>query len=558
MNTAVLLGGSIVYFALAYFFYGRFLNRLFGINPERICPSHTLADGTDYVASKPMVLFGHHFASIAGPGPIVGPILAVKYGWVPAILWILAGCVFVGAVHDFAAMFLSARNQGRSIAYVIEKELGYTGRQIFIIFCLAALILIITVLTAQIADSFIKNPAVATASILFIAMAPVFGLLSRNNCLSLVEASLIFVPLTFLTVWVGTLLPFDLCKLLRINAAQARFIWTIALLYYAFLASTLPVWFLLQPRDYLNSFLLYAMMLLGIGGIFAARQNLHIPEINLEGNAGFIPDVLPLLFVTIACGACSGFHAMVASGTSAKQIDNEKHLLPIAYGGMLLEGVLAIVAICSVGYLSSGELKALFASTNNAAPIMFAHGIGHFTESLGLSFHTGSTFIALAISAFILTTLDTATRLARFLLQELGMPRENASTEEELTLKHSFITQFISNRWDCTIVIILLSIFLVSTGESSNIWPVFGAANQLLAAMTLVGVTLYLVRHKKPFLFALLPTLFMLVIAIWALANLVIRNYASNWILFGLGCFLIVMAFFLGGLAIIKLLKKIK
>ncbi len=560
MNTVVLLAGTIVYFAFAYFFYGKFLNRTFGVDKNRICPSKALEDGTDYVPTNSMVLFGHHFASIAGAGPIVGPILAAKYGWLPAMMWILLGCVFVGAMHDFAALFLSVRNDGRSVAYIIEKELGYWGRQIFIIFCLAALVLVVTVFTGQVADSFVNSPEVATASILFILTAPVFGVILKQKLLSLLEGTLIFVPLTFLMIWVGTLLPCDLCDLLNVSPERARVIWMLVLLYYAFIASTIPVWFLLQPRDYLNSFLLYGMMFIGVAGIFAARSEVLLPAVNLEEGAKLIPNVLPLLFVTIACGACSGFHSLVASGTSSKQIANEGDIRLIGYGSMLLEGVLAVVAICAVGYLSTPELQQLFVKTKSAAPIMFAQGVGHFAEALGIPYNIGSTFIALAISAFILTSLDTATRLARFLWQELIMPRTALSdTENSATLKPApepgWLAKACSNRWVSTIAIVVLALVMATSGETASIWPVFGSANQLLAAMTLLGVTLFLFRNKKPWLFAMLPMLFMLVIAIWALINLLSNSCGKNWLLFIIGCVLLTMAGMLCILAVRALLK---
>ncbi len=563
MNTAILLIGSIVYFLLAFFLYGKFLDKTFGVNPKCPCPSWTLKDGVDYVPAHPAVLFGHHFASIAGAGPIVGPVLAAKFGWLPALLWIALGCVFIGAMHDFAAMFLSVRNQGRSIAYVIEKELGYAGRQIFIFFCLATLVLVVTVFTTQVADGFIANPAVATASVLFILLAPIFGVITNQKLLSLLEATLIFVPLMFLLIWVGTLIPLDLVKILEVEKDVARFIWILVLLYYAFIASTIPVWFLLQPRDYLNSFLLYAMMALGIGGIIFSRLPLQLPAVHLTENTHLVPDVLPLLFVTIACGACSGFHALVASGTSSKQIDNEKNIRTVGYGGMLLEGVLAIIAICSVGYLAPDQFSTQAASV--PAAIQFAQGVGHFVTSIGISYEVGATFISLAISAFMLTSLDTATRLARFLWQELIMPSANESHTHGLRLKTDNPNEqphlnpairFLSNRWSATIAIVLLAFVLAKSGDGAAIWPVFGSANQLMAAMTLLGITLYLLRKKLRWLFAFFPMLFMLVVSVWALINLLITNYkTANWMLFCVGAFLLLMALLLAGFAIRVLLK---
>ena len=327
MNAAWVMVFSVLYFAAAYVFYGRFLKKVFGIDNSRPCPSHELNDGIDYVPTPMPVLFGHHFASIAGAGPIVGPVLAAQFGWLPALLWITIGCVFIGAMHDFSAMFLSVRNKGRSIASVIENELGYAGRQLFLLFCFAALILVVTVFTTMVADSFLSTPCVATSSLLFIGMAPLFGVAVNRKILSLAEGSLIFVPLLFCCIWMGTIIPIDLSTILGSREA-ARAVWIIVLLYYCLCASVIPVWVLLQPRDYLNSYLLYAMMILGFAGIFAAHPQIVMPAIAADVKT--IPSLFPLLFVTIACGACSGFHALVASGTSAKQIDRESHLLPVA------------------------------------------------------------------------------------------------------------------------------------------------------------------------------------------------------------------------------------
>ena len=558
MNTSSLLIAGIVYFAFAYIVYGRVLEKIFRVDKSRKCPAERMADGIDYVKTNPMVLFGHHFASIAGAGPIVGPVLAAKYGWVPAVVWILLGCVFIGAMHDFAAMYLSVRHDGRSVAYVVEKELGYWGRQIFLVFCLVLLVLVVAVFTDQVANSFLNTPSVATSSILFIVLAPIMGCVLKNKLLDLLEASLIFVPLTFLCIWLGTLFPCDLPALLGVSVSQARIVWYLILLYYAFIASTIPVWFMLQPRDYLNSFLLYAMMIVGVAGVIAARATLTMPTIVIPEGGSVIPDVFPLLFVTIACGACSGFHSLVASGTSSKQIANEKDIRRVGYGGMLVEGVLAIIAICSVCYLSAENYATLASQTHNAAPTMFAMGVGHFAEALGIPSYIGSTFIVLTISAFILTSLDTGTRLARFLWQELVMPSEKMPAVNSADAPQRPIGRgraFLGNRWTGTIAIIVLAFLMLCTGESVRMWPVFGAANQLLAAMTLLTVTLFLLRKRYPWLFAMLPMLFMWVVSVFALANLMQANWEKNKYLSCIAILLLVMAVILAVLAVKRLLN---
>ena len=551
--------GSLAYFAIAYLTYGRFISKILGVDKTRSCPSHTQNDGIDYVPAHPAVLFGHHFASIAGAGPIVGPILAALTGWLPAMLWILLGCVFIGAVHDFSAMFLSVRNKGRSIAYAIEKEIGYLGRQVFLVFCFFALILVTAVFTLNVADGFLANPAVATSSIMFIFMAPIFGVATNKKILKLTEATLAFVPLLFVCVWLGTLMPFDLAKIVG-DAAVARDIWIVGLFYYAFCASIIPVWILLQPRDYLNSFLLYAMMILGLIGILAAKPTLALPAVNASNGA--FPGIFPLLFVTIACGACSGFHSLVASGTSSKQINNEKDMQPVAYGGMLVEGVLAVLSIISVAYLDMDGVKELLTGASKVpAPIAFARGLAHFCEKARISYNIGYNFISLAISAFMLTSLDTAMRLARFVWQELTLPKDNSEEQASGTAKTdatpSKFRALIGNRWTATFIVLLCGAYLALSGEGNDMWPVFGASNQLLAALTLLSVTLWLMRKKRPALFAMLPMFFMLVISIWALVCLIIQKW-GNVTLVTISVMLIVLALFLFVLAIFKLSSKRK
>lgn len=535
---------SSLYFLAAYLLYGKYLSRLFGVDDRRECPAHTSRDGIDYVPTPMPVLFGHHFASIAGAGPIVAPILAAKLGWLPAILWILIGCVFVGAMHDFAAMFLSVRHQGRSIAYVIERELGYAGRQLFLLFCYAALLLVVAVFARMVAASFIAEPAVATASILFILLAPLFGVALNRNILSLAEGTLIFVPLLFACVWLGTRFPLDAVRIFGSPEAALTF-WIAGMLYYAFTASIIPVWLLLQPRDYLNSFLLYAMIILAMLGIIAARPAMNLPAVALAP-ADWTPGLFPLLFVTIACGACSGFHALVSSGTSAKQIDRECHIRPVAYGGMLVEGVLAVIAICSVISLSRSDLGSQLG--NQAPQMLFASGIARLCESIGISFATAKTFFALALSAFIMTSLDTATRLARFIFQEMVLPQEQQAPAASPPRLPAW-RQMAGNRWFACACVILPAALLAYGKSGLFLWPVFGASNQLLAALTLLTVTLYLYRRQQPFLFALLPFCFMYLISLWALAVLCHGHWNSNPLLAAVSIFLLLLALFLGALA---------
>ena len=563
MNASWLLILGGVLFLLAYFIYGGYLKRVFGIDPKRHCPSHTHEDGVDYTPTPPLVLFGHHFASIAGAGPIVGPIIAAMFGWGPAFLWIIIGCIFVGSMHDFAALFLSVRNQGRSIAYVIERELGYVGRQIFLFFCLASLILVVTVFTIMTAQSFVSTPAVATASCLFIFMAPCFAMTTQQKMLGLGEASILFVPLLFICIWIGTVLPLDLTKLLGSEAA-AQATWRLVLLYYCFVASILPVWFMLQPRDYLNSYLLVAMMILGVVGVLAYRPQINMPAfVNPQDyfpgcKHHVFPNLLPLLFVTIACGACSGFHALVSSGTSSKQLDNERHIQPIGMGAMMVEGLLAILAVISIAQLDFGQYFTQINNDNVPAALLFSRGIAVFVSKLGISTEFGATFIALAVSAFMLTSLDTATRLARFIWQELALPAssetegagDTAAAAPAQATQPALWKRVMANRWIATGGVVVLSGVMVFTGSGLQVWPVFGASNQLLAALTLIVVFLWLLRTRRKTLFALIPAVFMMAISIWSLVILVIDRWGTNKLLAGVGVFLLAMALLIIGLTI--------
>lgn len=526
MNGALLLIIGIICFGLAYRFYGRYLQRLFGVDESRKTPAHTQRDGVDYIPTRLPVLFGHHFASIAGAGPIVGPVAAAYLGWGPVVIWIILGCIFIGSVHDFAALFLSVRHSGRSIGSVIEDYLGMTGRIAFLLFSWLALILIVAVFAVLVSKTFVDNPAVATASLLFIAMAPIFGWLVNRKRVSILWASMVFVPLLFVFIWVGVKAPLDLVALgICANAAQAIKIWLVVLFAYVAVASVLPVWLLLQPRDYLNSYLLYAMMLLGFVGIVVMRPEFNMPafvgwsSINSKGSVG---SIFPILYVTVACGAISGFHALVASGTTSKQLDSERHIKPIGYGSMLVEGVVALMALISVAVLTKDDYVAILQDGN--AIKAFSSGLASFSVSLGLPLEVGKTFFALTISAFMLTTLDTATRLARFTWQELFLP---VYGEEEHS-KHPAWRHFFAHAIPATLIAVAVSAALSFSGSSGQIWPVFGASNQMLAALTLLVVTLMLVRRKANFWIALIPMLFMGTITIWALVALLKQNMGDG------------------------------
>ena len=535
MNGILLLLAVTALFAAAYFLYGRLLERVLGVDPARPTPAKTRGDGVDYVPAHPAVLFGHHFASIAGAGPIVGPIAAAYFGWGAVVAWVVLGCIFIGAVHDMVSLWLSVRHEGRSIASVIETVLGRPGKLLFLLFCWSTLILVCAEFTRQVALTFVNAPEVATASLLFIALAVAFGLVVNRLRVPLLPATAVFVPVMFACIWVGTKLPIDLVALTGLSKDGAQTAWTIVLLVYCFLASTLPVWLLLQPRDYLNSYLLYAMMALGFLGVFAAA-----PTVNLDAFVGWhapnargaMTPLFPFLFITIACGACSGFHSLVASGTTAKQLASEKHIRPVAYGGMLLEGILAVLALLAVGTFAQPELLEKLGS--QSAVGLFAGGLASFCAKLGIPEKSGEIFMSLAVSAFLMTSVDTATRLARFTWQELfagSEVRKFAGSRSEPgtcepanpRTKNPFVAQ-VSNMYVATgLVVAIVALLLLGNPEAAkNLWNVFASANQLLAGLTLFTASLWLYQNRKAWWITLFPMLFMLAVSsagLWLLCT---------------------------------------
>ncbi len=507
MNLIILLSVSAIVLFLAYFTYGKYVYKKFRLDDKRKAPSHVFEDGIDYVPSKPIIVLGHHFASIAGAGPIVGPIIAVTFGWIPAVIWILVGGIFFGAVHDLGSMAASLRNEGKSIGVIIQNNIGQKGKQLFIIFSFSTLILIIGVFADIIAKTFVSNAGVASASILFILLAVGFGIVSRfigSSKRAFVIISVIGIVLMYYFVYLGMQLPFVLDY-------QT---WVYILLAYAFIASVTPISMLLQPRDYLNSFLLYGLIVSAVIGVFVAN-----PEIKMENDIHISADNLgylfPVLFVTIACGAISGFHSLVASGTTSKQLDKESDAKIVGFGGMLIESFLAIISVGAVIVLSRGEyLERL----GGEGPVpLFASGLGGMISSLGISENFAVGFVALTVSAFALTTLDTCTRLARFTLQEYF---EDVKNPVGATLS--------KNRYISTSVVVVLSVLLLASGGFSTLWPIFGSANQLLAALALLAIAVWLIRKKINATFVTIPMFFMFTVTLTSLGLFAWNNYKSE------------------------------
>jgi len=525
MNGIVLILFAMALFFAAYRIYGGFLSRKFGISDSIETPSHTMYDGVDYVPAKSPVLLGHHFASIAGAGPIVGPIIAASFGWVPVYAWVLIGAVFIGGVHDYSSIVASIRHKGKSIGQVIEVYIGFSGKKLFLVFSWATLILIIAVFTLIVSDTFYAIPSSGTSSLLFIVLAVGFGLSVYRLKASLWLSSIIGVVLLFFCIYLGNIFPLQLSKE----------VWIFILLAYIFIASVTPVWILLQPRDYLNSYFLYTLMLGGIIGLIFT-----MPEVHLAPITTFSVDKLgylfPALFVTVACGAISGFHAIVGSGTTSKQLDKESDAKIIGYGGMLIEGVLAVLALLSVASLDQTHFLEIL-NTQGAVPA-FSTGVANFMHNipfLGIGINPAKNFAALAVSAFALTSLDTATRLARYTFQEFFEVKEKK--EQNILVKNRFIA---------TAITVFFGGALTLSGQSMAIWPVFGSANQLLAAVALLAITVWIANLKLNYLFTLVPMLFMFAVTFTALGSLFYTNILkSNFTLSGISLILFALALLL-------------
>jgi len=482
MSSVVILLISLVIFVVAYFTYGSYLAKTWGLDPNRETPAHTMQDGVDYVPAKAPVLMGHHFASIAGAGPINGPIQASVFGWLPVLLWIIIGGIFFGAVHDFASLFASVRHDGKSIGNVIEVSIGRRGKRLFLAFGWVTLLLVIAAFASIVQGTFVvadpaastANGSVATASLLFIVLAIAFGFLVYRKNAPLAVSSVVGVVLLAVCIWVGLKFP-----IIGVSANA----WLAFVIVYIMVACVTPVWILLQPRDYLNSFLLYAMMILAIIGVVFANPTMAVPAFT-EWNGGGAGSMFPVLFITVACGAISGFHSLVGSGTTSKQLNKETDAKAIGYGGMLIEcflAVIALIAVCALG------------GQQGTPAVTFATGISSFFATIGASegaVNVIFTVITLAVSAFALTSLDTAARMGRFLFQEFFINEG----EDVKTLTGA--RKILVNPYVATVITVGLG-GLLAVGGYSKIWPLFGAANQLLAGLALLACCVWLGKIGK-------------------------------------------------------------
>ncbi|PPS20671.1 carbon starvation CstA family protein [Brachyspira murdochii] len=504
MNAFILLLLGMVIFFIAYITYGSYLAKKWGIDPGKKTPAHTLNDGKDYVPTDAKVLLGHHFSSIAGAGPITGPIIATMFGWLPVYLWIIFGCVFFGGVHDYGSLVASLRHEGKSIGEVIRHNVSQKGKIMFTLYAFITICLVVAAFLDITAGTFAVNvdnaresAAAGTASMLFIVLALLFGFLVYRRGAGVAVSTIIGVVLLASIIFISDKFPF---------LALEKIHWRIILVIYIILASLMPVWILLQPRDYLSSFLLYAMVVGGVVGLVIMRPAIQTPAFTSfmpsEGNYLF-----PILFITVACGAISGFHALVSSGTSAKQLNSEKDAKLVGYGAMLIEGIVAIVALMSVSAVpGNGE---------GTPAARFATGVATFMTSFGVPLSMGKTFVTLAFASFALTSLDSATRIGRYLIQELG---EYTSADGRV---HKTI---LTNPYVATGITVLFSLGFTLYGYA-RIWPIFGSANQLLAGLSLLAVAAWIKnRQKRNSWENIIPLTFMFAVTLSALCLVVYTN----------------------------------
>jgi len=541
----VLLGFTILF--IGYRFYSKFVGRrIFDINEENhLMPSKEFEDGIDFVPTKKHILFGHHFTSVAGAAPIIGPCVAAYWGWLPALVWILFGTILMGAVHDFGALVMSVKEKGKSIADIASTTISKRARIMFLIFIILLVWLVLAVFAMAVADLFVGIPSSVIPINIEIIIAIIMGYLIYKKKMDILIPSLIALALLYFFVWVGTKAPVDFTEVMP--AQDAKNLWIILLFIYSAIASLLPVWTLLQPRDYINSHQLIVGLGLLFLGIFVAQPIVDAPALRSFSEPG-VPSLFPLLFVTVACGAISGFHGLVASGTSSKQLEHLSDARMVGYGGMIGEGTLAlattVAAVAGISLVTQCNLPSVgqvsdlnwavyydswaHASENKAAA--FVLGGGALIQSLGIPASMANTLMAVLVISFAATTLDTATRIQRFILKEFG-----------LAMKIKPLT----NRYVATVIAIVPAILLAFWNVSDPgsgatrqagwvLWPIFGASNQMLAALTLMVLTLYYWKKKKPILPLLIPMVFIMVVTFTVLVSNAINFYGHNGILFGL------------------------
>ncbi len=508
MNSLVI--AVLVFFAylIAYRTYGTFISqKIFGLDPDRLTPAHRYKDDKDFVPSNKWVLFGHHFTTISGAGPIVGPAIAVIWGWVPALIWVVFGTIFLGAIHDFGSLVLSARHQGKSVSAITEELIGPRARTLFLLLTAFALLIVLAVFALIIALLFNMFPGSVLPIWLEIPVAIAVGYWIYRKSGNHVVGGTVAVILLYIFVVIGTYVPLKMPGLIMGNPIYT---WVVILLIYSYIASTLPVWVLLQPRDYINSHQLFIVLILMVLGVIVARPTIVAPAFRM--GIADAPMFIPFLFVVIACGAISGFHSMAASGTTVKQLDKETDAKLIGYGGMLTEGFLATMVIlaCTAGFGSLSAWSAHYVSWTVADGLgakvgAFVNGGGSFLTALGIPQQIAFTIVAVMVVSFAATTMDSATRIQRYIIAELAQ---------------SFKIKPLATPTGAALFAIVTAFVLASINQGRGgmiLWPLFGASNQLMAGLALLVITVWLVRLRKPSLYTAIPMVFMIAMTTWAM-----------------------------------------
>lgn len=476
MTGLMLLGIALVVCACGYFIYGRWLVRLWGVDPNARTPAYVHEDGNDYVPSSKFTVFAHQFSSITGAGPVTGPIIAAMFGWAPVMLWLMIGGIFFGAVQDFTALYASVKNEGKSMGMLIEQYIGKTGKKMFLLFSWLFTLLVTAAFADIVASTFngfkadgglaTPNAAAASISMLYIVVAIAFGYFLKKCPLAEGPKLAVAIVLMIAMLWAGIEYPLYYDKTT----------WLYVVFAYMFMAAVMPMWLLMEPRDYLSVFLLLGMIASGVIGVIFTNPSIELPAFN-----GFVVNgqpLFPILFITIACGAVSGFHSLVSSGTSSKTVSNEKDMLFIGYGSMLIESILAVVSLIVVGAAATGGVMP------KGTPFqIFAGAVGGFMGMFGLSAHVATCVITMCVSALAFTTLDSVGRIGRMCFQELftsGKPEEMSGLQKVLT-----------NKYFATVITLFFG-YLLCLGGYMNVWPLFGAANQLCAALVFISLSVFL------------------------------------------------------------------
>jgi carbon starvation protein len=553
MNGLVIVLSAIVVLGAGYLFYGRWLANKWGLDPKAKTPAYTHEDGQDYVPSSKLTVFAHQFSSIAGAGPVTGPILASVFGWVPVLLWLLIGGLFFGAVQDFGALYASVKNEGKSMGMIIEKYIGRTGRKLFMLFCWLFTLLVMAAFTDMVAGTFVgkgvegmtkatgyANSAAASISMLFIVVAIIFGLIQKKvGKMKEWVRAVVAIALLVVMFIIGMKLPMYATKSTWIYIVMA----------YLFLASVMPMWLLMEPRDYMTTFMLLGMIIGAVVGVIAEH-----PTMKLNAFSGFNVDgsyLFPTLFVTIACGAVSGFHSLVSSGTSSKTISNEKDMPMVGYGAMVVESLLGVIALVVVGAVAVNGTKP------EGTPFsIFSTGVAGFFEKFGIPVQVATVFMTMCVSALALTSLDSVARIGRMSFQELFY----GDTTD--TSKMPGWQKVLTNKYFATIITLFFG-YLLTLGGYNNIWPLFGSANQLLAALVLIALAVFLKTTGRTGWTLYIPMFVMLAVTFTALIQKTIALVSNisggqaTFLVDGLQFIVAILLMVLGVLVAFSCLKKL-